>query len=78
MKWLGISANLVGDRGPVTKLDRHVGLIAAQGQLVWRQATASEKRLLIATIMGRHKAETEPRPWPRGFAAQKAEAAIGV
>jgi hypothetical protein len=66
------------DPGPPTQRDRHLAMITERGRLAWQEATDYGQRALIETTMGRYKALIGPRMRTRGFAAQKAEAAIGV
>jgi hypothetical protein len=53
-------------------------MITERGRLAWHAATDYGQRALIETTMGRYKALIGPRMRARGFAAQQAEAAIGV
>ena len=53
-------------------------MITDRGRLAWQATTGYGRRALIETTMGRYKALIGPRMRTRGFAAQKAEAAIGV
>ena len=66
------------DPGPPTQRDRHLAMITEWGRLAWQAATDYGQRALIETTMGRYKALIGPRMRARGFAAQQAEAAIGV
>ena len=63
---------------PPTQRDRHLAMITEHGRLGWQVATDYGKRSLIETTMGRYKLLIGPRLRARGFAAQQAEAAIGV
>jgi hypothetical protein len=67
-----------GELDPPTQRDRHLAMIAEQGRLAWQAATGYGQRSLVETTMGRYKALIGPRLRARGFAAQQAEAAIGV
>jgi len=67
-----------GGLHPPTQRDRHLKMIADQGQLAWQAATDYGQRALIETTMGRYKALIGPRLRARGFAAQQTEAAVGV
>ncbi len=53
-------------------------MIAEQGRPAWQAATDYGQRSSVETTMGRYKALIGPRLRARGFAAQQAEAAIGV
>jgi len=66
-----------GEPGPPQR-DRHLEMIAEQGRPAWQAATDSGRRSSVETTMGRYKALMGPRLRARGFAAQQAEAAIGV
>jgi Transposase DDE domain len=72
------TAVLSGEQGPLTRRDRHLEMITAQGRLAWQKATDYGQRSLIETTMGRYKALVGPRLRARGFPAQQAEAAIGT
>ena len=67
-----------GEPGPPTQRDRHLAMITDHGRLAWQVATDYGQRSLVETTMGRYKALIGPRLRARGFAAQQAEAAIGV
>jgi hypothetical protein len=67
-----------GEPGPLSQRDRHLEMITEQGRLAWQAATDYGQRSLVETTMGRYKALIGPRLRARGFAAQQAEAAIGV
>ena len=64
--------------GPLSQRDRHLEMITEQGRLAWQAATDYGQRSLVETTMGRYKALIGPRLRARGFAAQQAEATIGV
>ncbi|RQS40345.1 IS5 family transposase [Burkholderia sp. Bp8986] len=65
--------------GPPTRRDRHLAVIREhRRRLGWQQATGYGRRALVETTMGRYKAIIGARLRARGFAAQRAEAAIGV
>jgi len=66
-----------GEPGP-PQHDRHLEMIAEQGRPAWQAATDSGRRSSVETTMGRYNALMGPRLRARGFAAQQAEAAIGV
>ncbi len=53
-------------------------MITEKGRLAWQKATDYGQRSLVETTMGRFKALIGPRLRARGFAAQQAEAPIGV
>jgi hypothetical protein len=66
-----------GDR--LTQLpQRGLKCVADRGRLAWQAAPGYGQRALIETTMGRYKALIGPRMRARGFAAQKAEATVGV
>ena len=67
-----------GEPGPPTQRDRHLAMITDHGRLAWQASTDYGRRSLVETTMGRYKALIGPRLRARGFAAQQAEAAIGV
>jgi len=67
-----------GEPGPPSQRDRHLEMITEQGRLAWQAATDYGRRSSAETTMGRYKALIGPRLRARGFAAQQAEAAIGV
>jgi hypothetical protein len=67
-----------GEPGPLSQRDRHLEMIMEQGRLAWQAATDYGRRSAVETTMGRYKALIGPRLRARGFAAQQAEAAIGV
>ena len=67
-----------GEPGPLSQRDRHLEMITEQGRLAWQAATDYGRRSAVETTMGRYKALIGPRLRARGFAAQQAEAAIGV
>ncbi len=67
-----------GEPGPLSQRDRHLEMITEQGRLAWQAATDYGRRSSVETTMGRYKALIGPRLRARGFAAQQAEAAIGV
>jgi len=67
-----------GEPGPLSQRDRYLAMITEQGRLAWQAATDYGQRSLVETTMGRYKALIGPRLRARGFAAQQAEAAIGV
>ncbi len=67
-----------GEPGPLSQRDRHLEMITEQGRLAWQAATDYGRRSSVRTTMGRYKALIGPRLRARGFAAQQAEAAIGV
>ena len=67
-----------GKPGPLSQRDRHLEMITEQGRLAWQAATDYGRRSSVETTMGRYKALIGPRLRARGFAAQQAEAAIGV
>ena len=67
-----------GEPGLLSQRDRHLEMITEQGRLAWYAATDYGRRSLVETTMGRYKALIGPRLRARGFAAQQAEAAIGV
>jgi len=67
-----------GEPGPLPQRDRHLEMITEQGRLAWQAATDYGRRSSVETTMGRYKALIGPRLRARGFAAQQAEAAIGV
>ena len=73
-----LTAVLSGESGPLTRRDRHLEMITEQGRLAWQKATDYGQRSLVETTMGRYKALTGPQLRARGFAGQRAEAAIGV
>jgi len=62
----------------VSQRDRHLEMITEQGRLAWQAATDYGRRSSVETTMGRYKALIGPRLRARGFAAQQAEAALGV
>jgi len=67
-----------GEPGPLSKRDRHLEMITEQGRLAWQAATDYGQRSSVETTMSRYNALMGPRLRARGFAAQQAEAAIGV
>jgi len=67
-----------GEPGPLSQRDRHLAMITEQGRPAWQAATDSGRRSSVETTMRRYKALMGPRLRARGFAAQQAEAAIGV
>ena len=67
-----------GKPGPLSQRDRHLEMITEQGRLAWQAATDYGRRSSVETTMGRYKALIGSRLRARGFAAQQAEAAIGV
>jgi len=67
-----------GEPGPLSQRDRHLEMITQQGRLAWQAATDYGRRSSVETTMGRYKALIGPRLRARGFAAQQAEAVIGV
>jgi len=67
-----------GGPGPLSQRDRHLAMITEQDRLAWQAATDYGRRSSVETTMGRYKALIGPRLRARGFAAQQAEAAIGV
>jgi hypothetical protein len=73
-----LTAVLSGESGPLTRRDRHLEMITEQGRMAWQKATDYGQRSLVETTMGRYKALIGPRLRARGFAGQRAEAAIGV
>jgi hypothetical protein len=75
---VGVTAVPSAEPGPPTQRDRHLSMITERGRLAWQAATDYGQRALIETTMGRYMALIGPRMRPRGFAAQKAEAAVGV
>jgi len=67
-----------GELGAASQRDRHLAMITERGRLAWQVATNYGQRALAETTMSRYKALIGPRLRVRGFAAQRAEAAIGV
>ena len=67
-----------GEPGPLSHRDRHLEMITEQSRPAWQAATDYGRRSSVETTMGRYKALMGPRLRARGFAAQQAEAAIGV
>jgi hypothetical protein len=72
------TAVLSGEQGPLAQRDRHLKVITERGPLAWQIATDYGQRPLVETTMGRYKELIGPWLRTRGFAAQQAEAAIGV
>jgi hypothetical protein len=72
------TAVLSSELGTPTQRDRHLTMIAEQGQLAWQASTGYGQRSLVETTMSRYKTLIGSRLRARGFAAQQTEAAIGV
>lgn len=70
MSWINLHS--------ATQRDRRLETIADQGRLAWQAAADYGRRALIEATMGRCKALIGLRLRARGFAAQQAEAAVGV
>jgi hypothetical protein len=61
-----------------TQRDRHLEMIQTKGRLAWQAAVGYGKRALVETMMSVYKTLVGLKLRARSFAAQKAEAAIGV